>query len=89
MTPPDTQDLMDAPELAILPPTLACFDALIASLAAQHGTLHEPWRTGDPPSLMAARTLLRDLSKARFALARYLRAVRHVHRFNDDEPLLF
>ena len=89
MTPPDTQDLLDAPELAIVQPTLACFDALIASLAAQHGTLHEPWYNGDPPSLMAARTLVRDLTKARLALARYLRAVRHVHRFHDDEALPF
>lgn len=88
MNAPDPREVWDAPELAVLFPMLACIDGLIASLAAQHSTLHEEWRKGDPSSLIAARALVRDLAKARLATARYLRTIRDL-RQSPDEPLPF
>lgn len=88
MKPLDEHELWEAPELAVLFPLLACIEGLVASLAAQHSTLHDEWRSGDPSSLCAARTLVRDLAKARATTDRYLRTIRAL-RPKHDEPLPF
>jgi hypothetical protein len=80
MKPPTVRELWAMPELALVPALLAAIDGMLASLHAQHGTLQELWRPGDPPSLRAARLLADELLRARRALIRYSRSVRRTLR---------
>jgi hypothetical protein len=74
------RELWALPELALVPALLAAVDGMLASLHAQHGTLGEHWLPGDPPSLRAARVLVDELLRARFAIIRYARAARRTLR---------
>lgn len=90
MKTPSASELWAMPELALVPALLAAIDGLLASLHAQHGTLHEEWLPGDPPSLVHARLLADQLVRARAALQRYVRAVRRsVKTPTDQDPLPF
>ena len=79
------------PELAVVPTLVAAIDGLLASLYAQHGTLDDEWRPGDPPTLHEARALVEDLLRARRSVTRYARAVRRVlgKPSTSDEPSPF
>jgi hypothetical protein len=91
MKPPSVRELWALPELALVPALLAAIDGLLASLHAQHGTLREDWKPGDPPTLREARALVDELDTARRALRRYARAVRRPLRqpLRHDDQLPF
>ena len=91
VTEPITPDVLaDAPELA----TLVALDTLLSvatqALIAEHSTLrHAQWPLDlqeEPPTLRAARSVLRRISPLRSALLRYRRAVREAlaPRAQDD-----
>lgn len=86
---PKPRELWALPELALVPALLAAIDGMLASLQAQHGTLHEDWLPGDPATLRDARGLAHELTSARRALTRYVHVVRRSLRqpsTPDDLP---
>jgi hypothetical protein len=84
MKPPSARELWALPELALVPALLAAIDGMLASLQAQHGTLHDDWQPGDPSTLREARAVVDELLRARRVLRRYARTVRLTLR--DTEP---